>query len=100
MSEIGTYEFPKKLVDRLIELGILPDKNGDTRNYNIGASDYSIRVIQPWSIWQEYEMNPWDADIQKRLLRNKSTDSRKMDYEKIIHICKERIRQIDNKENQ
>lgn len=31
----------------------------------------------------------------KRILRTKSTDSRKLDYEKIIHICKERIRQIE-----
>lgn len=46
-------------------------------------------------MWLEYNLNPWDADIVKRILRTKSTDSRKLDYEKIIHICKERIRQIE-----
>ena len=40
-------------------------------------------------------LNPWDADIVKRVLRTKKTDGRRLDYEKIIHICKERIRQID-----
>ena len=71
----------------------------DIRSYNIGNSDYSKHKIQPWDIWLEYKLNPWDADIVKRVLRDKTGDSRKMDYEKIIHVCKERIRQI-NLENE
>lgn len=67
----------------------------DVRSYNVGQSDYSKHKIQPWDIWLEYNLNPWDADIIKRILRTKETDSRKLDYEKIIHIAKERIRQID-----
>lgn len=67
----------------------------DVRSYNVGASDYAKHKIQPWDIWREYNLNPWDADIVKRVLRTKETDGRKLDYEKIIHICKERIRQID-----
>lgn len=67
----------------------------DIRSYNVGTSDYSKHKIQPWDIWLEYDLNPWDADIVKRILRNKANQSRKEDYEKIIHICKERIRQID-----
>ena len=63
----------------------------DIRSYNVGASDYSKHDIQPWDIWEEYDLNPWDADIVKRVLRNKSTDSRILDYEKIIHICEKRI---------
>lgn len=70
-------------------------RDGDVRSRNVGASDYSKHKIQPWDIWMEYHLNPWDADIVKRILRTKSTDSRKLDYEKIIHICQERIRQID-----
>ena len=69
------------------------------RSYNVGESDYSKHKIQPWDIWIEYKLNPFDADIIKRVLRKKKTDSRKMDYEKIIHICNERIRQIDNNED-
>ncbi|WAX10557.1 hypothetical protein BV283P2_00051 [Phocaeicola phage BV283P2] len=67
----------------------------DVRSYNVGASDYAKHTIQPWDIWREYNLNPWDADIVKRVLRTKKTDGRRLDYEKIIHICKERIRQID-----
>lgn len=71
----------------------------NTRSYHIGSSDYSNHKIQPWDIWLEYDLNPWDADIVKRVLRTKQGDSRILDYEKIIHICKERIRQIKLKEN-
>lgn len=71
----------------------------DIRGYNVGESDYAKHKIQPWDIWIEYKLNPFDADIVKRVLRHKSTDSRKKDYEKIIHICKERIRQIDSGED-
>ena len=76
----------------LMRLGIL---DTSVRSYNRGASDYSRHIIQPWTIWQEYQLNPWDADIVKRVLRHKDGDSRRLDYEKIIHICEERIRQID-----
>lgn len=68
----------------------------DVRSYNVGQSDYSKHKIQPWDIWQEYHLNPWDADIIKRVLRTKSSDSRTLDYQKIIHICKERIRQLES----
>ena len=66
----------------------------NVRDYNVGASDYAKHKIQPWDIYLEYNLNPWDADIVKRVLRTKKTDTRIMDYEKIIHTCKERIRQI------
>ena len=79
----------------LQRLGIL---DTSVRAYNRGTSDYSQHIIQPWAIWQEYNLNPWDADIVKRILRTKQGDSRRLDYEKIIHICEERIRQIDTED--
>ena len=65
-----------------------------TRAHNVGKSDYSQHRIQPWDIWLEYGLNPWDADIIKRVLRDKPGE-RRLDYEKIKHVCDERIRQID-----
>ena len=67
----------------------------NVRGHNVGSSNYSQHQIQVWDIWIEYRLNPWDADIIKRVLRKKGTDPRRLDYEKIIHICQERIRQID-----
>jgi len=63
--------------------------------YNVGSSDYSAHSIQPWDIWREYNLNPWDADIIKRTLRTKEGNPRVLDYEKIIHICTERIAQLN-----
>ena len=95
MSNATSTTIPSELYVRLRSLGIIPN---NVRGGNVGASDYSKHIIQPWAIWQEYNLNPWDADIVKRILRTKKTDPRRLDYEKIIHICQERIRQIDEEE--
>lgn len=71
-------------------------------SYNVGKSDYAKHAIQPWEIWKEYNLNPWDADIVKRVLRSKEGEARTLDYEKIIHICKYRIAELSkevSKEN-
>ena len=83
-------------LDRFIYLGLMDADN--TRDTNVGESNYSTKTIQPWSIWLDYpELTSFDHDIIKRVLRSKSSDSRVMDYEKIIHICQERIRQIKHR---
>lgn len=91
----GPRVIPAWLYERLERLGMLPNA---VRDHNEGASDYAEHLIQPWAVWQEYHLNAWDADIIKRVLRRKQTDSRRLDYVKIIHICQERIRQIDHGE--
>ena len=53
---------------QLSRLGIL---DTSVRSHNVGESDYSQRIIQPWSIIQEYRLNYWDGDIIKRVLRHK-----------------------------
>ena len=92
-----TVNIDDTLAERLVYLGIIDDS---ARVYNVGSSDYSKHVIQPWSIWLDYNLDPWDADIIKRVLRTKiepnisAIESRILDYNKIIHICKEKIRQL------
>ena len=88
-------EINDELYAKLKHLGIINDANNNVRNHNVGNSDYSEHIIQPWSIWIDWNLNPWDADIVKRVLRSKIGSSRKQDYEKIIHIAQECIRQID-----
>lgn len=91
-----TEEFENKLR----YLGIVDDTG--TRMGNVGTSDYSKHIIQPWSIWIDYNLDPWDADIIKRVLRTKvvpymsTVTARIVDYKKIIHICEEKIRQLEN----
>lgn len=88
-------EIDDKLYAELVHLGIINQDENNVRDHNIGSSDYSNHVIQPWAIWIDWNLNPWDADIVKRILRNKLGESRKQDYEKIIHICQECIRQLE-----
>lgn len=95
-------EISDDLYNSLVRLGII-DKT-KIRSSNVGRSDYSQHLIQPWSIWLDYGLNPWDADIVKRILRTKEepglseTEARLLDYNKIIHICEERIRQLSIEE--
>ena len=95
-------QIEEDLYNKLNELGLIPN---DVRKGNIGKSNYSKHLIQPWSIWIDYDLNPWDADIVKRILRTKEEsgmserDARIMDYEKIKHICDERIRQLKLESN-
>lgn len=84
-------EISDKLYHQLKRLGII---DADTRSHNVGASDYSKHLFQPWTAWIEYDLNAFDADILKRVLRTKKGEDRITDYEKIIHICQERIRQL------
>lgn len=84
-------EISDKLYNRLKLLGII---DADTRSHNVGASDYSKHLFQPWTAWIEYNLNAFDADILKRVLRTKEGEDRITDYKKIIHICQERIRQL------
>ena len=92
-------EISDELYAKLEYLGIIQN---EVRNHNVGKSNYSQKTIQPWTLWLDYpELTPWDDDIIKRVLRIKeeegmsANEARKMDYEKIIHNCQERIRQID-----
>ena len=92
MGNEDMVRIPRWLHERLSQLGVIPN---ELRSYNIGESDYSQHLIQPWSIWIEYQLNAWDADIVKRVLRAKKGESRITDYQKIIHDCQERIRQLE-----
>lgn len=88
-----TKEIPAELYDFLEWLGIID--NTGTRDHNVGKSDYSKQIIQPWAIWLAYpHLTPWDMDIIKRVLRNKEGEDREQDYDKIIHNCEERKRQL------
>jgi hypothetical protein len=95
---VNSVPIEESLYNRLDRLGMIPN---ETRKTNVGNSNYAKHLIQPWSIWIDYNLNAWDADIVKRVLRTKTEpgisekEARIMDYNKIIHICKERIRQLE-----
>ena len=82
------------VIQKLKKLGVIPTEGSEHLQHNVGTSNYAEHIIQPWHIWQDWNLNPFDADAIKRLLRTKQGSSRIEDYEKVIHICQERIRQI------
>ena len=56
-------------------------------SYNVGESNYAEMSIQPWEIFEAHpQLNYWECDIIKRLLRSKKTDSRMLDLLKIKHL--------------
>ncbi len=63
-------DYVNKPMSRIDQIASDLIKN-EVRSYNVGKSDYAKCKIQPWDIWLEYNLNPWDADIVKRVLRNK-----------------------------
>lgn len=99
-TKLPEMSIPSRLYHRLEYLGII---NSDSvRSGNFGESDYSKHLIQPWSIWLDHDLDPFDADIIKRVLRRKGDtegevfSNRITDYQKIIHICKERLRVLQS----
>ena len=104
MNKESINFYPEEQVDDTTLKSLKTQINTESiRNHNVGNSNYAKMPAgyQPWDLWKIYHMNPWDADILKRLLRTKAEpgmslqESRKLDYEKIIHVCQERINQID-----
>ncbi len=67
-----------------------------TMSTNVGKSDYAQHAIQPWDVWDAYNLNPYDCDIVKRILRDKSEEDTLLDYRKIQHICQKRIDDIES----
>lgn len=109
---IGNDEHQKNPRETCVEIGTIMATNEVTANQHekepvsardthVGESNYSAKEIQPWDVWQTYGLNPWDADILKRIIRTKEVpglspkESRIQDYQKIQHICTERIEQIN-----
>ena len=50
-----------------------------------GGKHYVKHAIQPWHIIEEYDLNFWEGNILKYLLRDKG--KRKEDLQKLIHYA-------------
>ena len=46
-------------------------KYDEVMNTQYGGNHYKDRKIQPWEVWEAYEMNGWEASALKYLLRYK-----------------------------
>lgn len=50
-----------------------------------GGNHYKERAIQPWEIWEAYDMNGWEASALKYLLRYKDKGKPLEDLYKCLH---------------
>ena len=47
-------QIEEDLYNRLEKLGLIPN---EVRKDNVGNSNYAKHLIQPWSIWIDYNLN-------------------------------------------
>lgn len=50
-----------------------------------GGNHYKERAIQPWEVWEAYDMNGWEASALKYLLRYKDKGKPLEDLYKCMH---------------
>jgi hypothetical protein len=50
-----------------------------------GGNHYKERKIQPWEIWEAYDLNGWEASALKYLLRYKDKGKALEDLYKCLH---------------
>ena len=63
----------------------------------VGGSHYIDKKIQPWDIIDEYELDYYEGNVLKYLLREK--DNRIEDLQKAMHYIEKEISLLGLKEN-
>ena len=63
----------------------------------VGGDHYKKHEIQPWDIIDEYDLNYYEGNILKYLLRNKT--DRVEDLQKLIHYAEKEIENKSAKES-
>lgn len=64
-----------------------------------GGNHYKERKIQPWEVWEAYDMNGWEASALKYLLRYKDKGKPLEDLYKCLHNIQYLIAQQERKLN-
>lgn len=72
----------------------------DSVSYQVGGNHYVKRKIQPWEIWKAYEMNPWEANALKYLLRYKDKGKPLEDLKKCKHYIEFLINTLEEQDVQ
>jgi hypothetical protein len=64
-----------------------------------GGNHYKERAIQPWEVWEAYDMNGWEASALKYLLRYKDKGKPLEDLHKCLHNIQYLIAKEERKQN-
>jgi len=63
-----------------------------------GGNHYKERAVQPWEVWEAYDMNGWEASALKYLLRYKDKGKPLEDLYKCMHNIQYLIAKEERKE--
>jgi hypothetical protein len=74
-------------------------KYEEVMNKQYGGSHYKGHTIQPWEIWESYDMNGWEASALKYLLRHKYKGDSIGDLMKAKHNIEYLIAREERKQN-
>jgi hypothetical protein len=74
-------------------------KYDEVMNTQYGGNHYKDRKIQPWEVWEAYDMNGWEASALKYLLRYKDKGKPLEDLYKCRHNIEYLIAQQERKVN-
>lgn len=64
-----------------------------------GGNHYKERTVQPWEVWEAYDMNGWEASALKYLLRYKDKGKPLEDLYKCMHNIQYLIAREERKES-
>jgi hypothetical protein len=73
----------RRSIERLYEPEAEAENESGVQTRQVGGDHYVRHSIQPWDIWREYNLDPWEASALKYLLRRK--ENRLTDLEKCRH---------------
>ena len=78
-------------------------KYEEVMDIQYGGNHYKERAVQPWEVWEAYDMNGWEASALKYLLRYKDKGKPLEDLYKCMHniqylIAREERKQVSKQE--
>lgn len=74
-------------------------KYEEVMSVQYGGNHYKDRKIQPWEVWEAYDMNGWEASAVKYLMRWKDKGKPLEDLYKALHNVQYLIAREERKQN-
>ena len=71
----------------------------DVMSLQYGGNHYKDRKIQPWEVWEAYDMNGWEASAVKYLMRWKDKGKPLEDLYKALHNVQYLIAREERKQH-
>jgi len=74
-------------------------KYEEVMSVQYGGNHYKDRKIQPWEVWEAYDMNGWEASAVKYLMRWKDKGKPLEDLYKALHNVQYLIAREERKQH-